>query len=72
MTFSTIVRTDMDSVVACFKANQPIKIFHHQDGWSVECSKGLLVDFGTDKFSALEPLIAALKSNGIDRVALEL
>ena len=71
MIFSTIVRTDMAGVAASFRANKLVKVFRHSEGWSVDCPEGLLVDSGTDKFSALEPLLEALKSNGVDQVILE-
>lgn len=61
----------MAGVAASFRANKLVKVFRHPEGWSVECPEGLLVDSGTDKFGALEPLLETLKSNGVDQVILE-
>lgn len=72
MTFATVARTDIQSVVASFRAGQAIKAFRHSGGWSVECPAGILVDAGTDQFAELEPLVNMLEENGIRRLMLEL
>lgn len=72
MTFATVARTDIQSVVASFRAGHAIKAFRHSGGWSVECPAGILVDAGTDQFAELEPLVNMLEENGIRRLMLEL
>lgn len=69
--FATSARTDMAGVIAANKRRDSIKIFRHSGGWSVECSSGILLDNGVDKFSALEPLVDAPKAAGISTLTLE-
>ena len=71
MIIATTARTDMDGVKTAFQNNELIKVFKHADGWSVECPAGIMKHNDADVFSGLEPLVNALKDNGIDRMQLE-
>jgi hypothetical protein len=72
MQFQSIARASLEDVAACYRAGESIKLFRQDNLWSVECSKGLLVDNGTDRFIELDPLLNALKDAGIENLTLQL
>ena len=72
MQFQSTARVALKDVVACYRAGEPIKLFRQDSRWCVECSKGLLLDNGTDRFTDLDPLLNALKDKGIETLSLQL
>jgi hypothetical protein len=65
-------RTDLQGIANAFQRGEPVKVFKHAGGWSVQCDAGLLENSGIYAFETLEPLLAVLKANGIDCLIVEL